>query len=40
VGEVVLRQGLQIMEKAIQHVGKHGYVEGDAAARLSGVAGF
>jgi len=38
--EAVLRQGLQIMEDAIQHVEEHGHVEGDAAAWPSGVAGF
>jgi 4-aminobutyrate aminotransferase-like enzyme len=38
--EAVLREGLQIMEDAIQQVEKHGYTEGDAAAYPSGVAGF
>lgn len=38
--EAVLREGLEIMEEAIRHVGKHGHTEGDAAAYPSGVAGF
>ncbi|MGI9204162.1 MAG: aminotransferase class III-fold pyridoxal phosphate-dependent enzyme, partial [Woeseiaceae bacterium] len=38
--EAVLREGLQIMEDAIQHVEKHGHSEGDATAYPSGVAGF
>ena len=38
--ESVLRQGLQVMEDAIQHVEKHGHDEGDAASYPSGVAGF
>ena len=38
--ESVLREGLQIMEDAIQHVEKHGHVEGDTAAYPSGVTGF
>ena len=38
--EAVLREGLQIMEDAIQYVEKHGHTEGDAAAYPSGVAGF
>jgi hypothetical protein len=38
--ESVLREGLQIMEDAIQHVEKHGHTEGDVAAYPSGVAGF
>ncbi|HEX9720265.1 MAG TPA: aminotransferase class III-fold pyridoxal phosphate-dependent enzyme, partial [Ramlibacter sp.] len=38
--EAVLREGLQIMQDAIQHVEKHGHIEGDAAAWPSGVAGF
>jgi acetylornithine/succinyldiaminopimelate/putrescine aminotransferase len=40
MAEAVLRQGLQVMEDAIQHVEKHGHVEGDAAGWPSGVAGF
>jgi acetylornithine/succinyldiaminopimelate/putrescine aminotransferase len=38
--ESVLREGLQIMEEAIQHVEKEGHIEGDAVAYPSGVAGF
>jgi acetylornithine/succinyldiaminopimelate/putrescine aminotransferase len=38
--ESVLREGLQVMEDAIQHVEKHGHVEGDTAAFPSGVGGF
>jgi acetylornithine/succinyldiaminopimelate/putrescine aminotransferase len=38
--ESVLREGLQVMEDAIQHVEKHGHTEGDAAAYPSGVSGF
>jgi len=38
--EALLREGLQIMEDAIQHVEKHGHTEGDAVAWPSGVAGF
>jgi hypothetical protein len=38
--ESVLREGLKIMEDAIQHVEKHGHTEGDAVAYPSGVAGF
>ena len=38
--ESVLREGLQVMEDAIQHVEKHGHIEGDAASYPSGVAGF
>ncbi len=38
--ESVLREGLQIMEDAIQHVEKHGHIEGDAVAYPSGVGGF
>lgn len=38
--ESVLREGLQVMEHAIQHVQEHGHTEGNAAAYPSGVAGF
>jgi len=38
--ESVLREGLQVMEDAIQHVEKHGHIEGDTVAFPSGVAGF
>jgi 4-aminobutyrate aminotransferase / (S)-3-amino-2-methylpropionate transaminase / 5-aminovalerate transaminase len=38
--EAVLRQGLQVMEDAIQHVEEHGPIEGDAAGWPSGVEGF
>ena len=38
--EAVFREGLQIMEDAIQYVGKHGHDEGDVAAYPSGVDGF
>jgi 4-aminobutyrate aminotransferase-like enzyme len=38
--ESVLREGLAIMEEAIQYVEKTGHVEGDVAGFPSGVAGF
>jgi len=38
--ESVLREGLQIMEDAIQHVEEHGHTEGNTAAYPSGVSGF
>jgi len=38
--EAVLREGLQVMEDAIQHVEKHGHTEGNAVAHPSGVSGF
>ena len=38
--ESVLREGLEIMEEAIQYVEKNGHTEGDAVAYPSGVAGF
>jgi hypothetical protein len=38
--ESVLREGLQIMEDAIQYVEKHGHVEGDATAYPSNAGGF
>ena len=38
--EAVLREGLQIMQDAIQHVESHGHEEGDAVAFPSGVSGF
>jgi hypothetical protein len=36
----VLREGLDIMEEAIQYVEKHGATEGDSPSYPSGVAGF
>ena len=38
--ESVLREGLQIMEDAIQYVEKHGHIEGDAEAYPCGAGGF
>jgi acetylornithine/succinyldiaminopimelate/putrescine aminotransferase len=38
--EKVLREGLDVMEAAIQHVETHGHREGDAVAYPTGVAGF
>jgi hypothetical protein len=38
--ESVLREGLQIMEEAIQHVEERGHTEGDAVAYPSGASGF
>jgi len=38
--EKVLREGLEIMESAIQHVESNGYWEGDAVAYPTGVSGF
>ena len=38
--ESVLREGLGIMEDAIQYVEKHGHTEGDVVAYPSGVSGF
>lgn len=38
--ESVLREGLKIMEDAIQQVEKHGHTEGDSEAYPSGVSGF
>ncbi len=38
--EKVLREGLEIMEAAIQHVEQHGHCEGDGAAYPTGTAGF
>ncbi len=38
--EATLREGLQIMEDAIQYVEQHGHIEGDGAAYPSGVSGF
>ncbi len=38
--ESVLREGLQIMEDAIQYVEQHGHTEGDLEPYPSGVAGF
>jgi hypothetical protein len=38
--ESLLREGLEIMEEAIQYVEKHGHVEGDAVAYPSSVGGF
>ncbi len=38
--EKVLREGLEIMEAAIQHVESHGHSEGDGVAYPTGVAGF
>lgn len=40
MNENVLREGLSIMEEAIQHVDKHGHSEGNAPAFPTGVAGF
>ena len=38
--ESVFREGLQIMEDAIEYVEQHGHIEGDAVAFPSGVSGF
>ena len=38
--ESVLREGLQIMEDAIQYVEEHGHTEGNTVAYPSGVSGF
>jgi len=40
MSEKNLREGLQVMESAIDHVSRHGQVEGDGPAYPSGVAGF
>ena len=38
--ELLVNEGLAVMEEAIQHVAKHGDTEGDSPAYPSGVAGF
>jgi len=40
MNEKVLREGLEIMESAIQHVNEYGHVEGNMPPFPTGVAGF
>ncbi|CAM3739309.1 aspartate aminotransferase family protein [Parendozoicomonas haliclonae] len=40
MNESVLREGLQIMEEAIDYVNRHGSIEGNSPAWPTGVAGF
>jgi hypothetical protein len=38
--DCVRREGLQIMEDAIRHVGKHGHTDCDATAHPRSAGGF